>query len=107
MLDLIFPTSDHLFYVARGEPKDNAEWLKIELYSLALAESANVLMMPGRAKDQGQWMKDARLLLDVGQKFYRNAKARNYQALVDLNSDLYESCQACHVNYRPGYQRRP
>ena len=107
MLDLIYPTSDVLFYVAREEPKTDAEWLRIQLYGLALAESANVLMAPPRARDQGQWMKDARLLLDAGLSAYRAAQRRDYKALVDLNADLYEACQACHVNYRPGYRRRP
>ena len=25
----------------------------------------------------------------------------------NVNDELYEACQACHVNYRPGYRRRP
>jgi hypothetical protein len=66
-----------------------------------------VLMAPPRARDQGQWMADAKLLLDVGLKAYRYAKAKDYQALIGLNDELYESCQACHINYRPGYRRRP
>jgi cytochrome c556 len=107
MLDLIYPTSDVLFYVAREEPKNDAEWLRIQLYALTLAETANVLMAPPRARDQGQWMKDAKLLLDVGLTAYRAAQKRDYKTLVDLNGDLYEACQACHVNYRPGYRRRP
>jgi len=107
MLDLIFPTSDTLFYVARGEPKTDAEWLKLELYSLTLAEAGNVLNSPGRAFKSEQWQKDAQLLVDVGLKFYRAAKARDHQAMVALNDELYEACQSCHVNFRPGYRRRP
>ena len=107
MLDLIFPTSDTLFYVARGVPTTDAEWLKLELYSLALAEAGNVLNSPGRAFKQDQWRQDAQLLVDVGLKFYRAAKARDHKAMVALNDELYESCQSCHVHYRPGYRRRP
>jgi hypothetical protein len=107
MVDLIFPTSNELFYVSREEPKNGMDWARLELNFLMLAESANVLMAPPRARDQGQWMADARLLLDVGLKAYRLAKAKDYQGLMDLNDELYESCQACHVNYRPGYRRRP
>jgi cytochrome c556 len=107
MLDLIFPTSDTLFYVARGAPKTDAEWLKLELYSLTLAEAGNVLNAPGRAFKSDQWRADAQLLVDVGLKFYRAAKARDHKAMVALNDELYESCQSCHVNFRPGYRRRP
>jgi hypothetical protein len=109
MVDLIFPTSNELFYVSRTEPKTDGDWMRLEMNFLALAESANVLMAPPRARDQGQWMKDAKLLLDVAVKAYRYAKARDYEALTtpELNEEIYEACQACHVNYRPGYKRRP
>ena len=107
MIDLIFPISNDLFYVSRNEQKDGVEWARLELNFLMLAESATLLMSPPRARDQGQWMKDAKLLHDVGLKAYRYAKAKDYEALVALNDELYESCQACHVNYRPGYRRRP
>ena len=109
MVDLIFPTSNELFYVSRNEPKTDGDWMRLEMNFLALAESANVLMAPPRARDQGQWMKDGKLLLDVAVKAYRYAKARDYAALTttEMNEEIYEACQACHVNYRPGYKRRP
>lgn len=109
MVDLIFPTSNELFYVSRNEPKTDGDWMRLEMNFLALAESANVLMAPPRARDQGQWMKDGKLLQDVAVKAYRYAKARDYAALTttELNEEIYEACQACHVNYRPGYKRRP
>jgi len=107
MVDLIFPTSNELFYVSRSEPKTGVEWARLELNFLTLAESANLLMAPPRARNEEKWMADAKLLQTVGLKAYRYAKAKDYQALVDLNDELYESCQACHVDYRPGYRRRP
>ena len=109
MVDLIFPTSNELFYVSRNEPKTDGDWMRLEMNFLALAESANALMAPPRARDQGQWMKDGKLLQDVAVKAYRFAKARDYAALTttELNEEIYEACQACHVNYRPGYKRRP
>jgi hypothetical protein len=33
-----------------------------------LAESGNLLMMAGRARDQEDWIKDSRMLIDVGSK---------------------------------------
>ena len=107
MVDLIFPTSNELFYVSRSEPTTGVEWARLELNFLTLAESANLLMAPPRARNDEKWMADAKLLQTVGLKAYRYAKAKDYQALVDLNDELYESCQACHVDYRPGYRRRP
>jgi cytochrome c556 len=107
MLDVIYPTSDQIFYVSRDEQKTEKDWIALRRNALILAESANLLMADNRARDKDKWMKDARLLLDVGNKAYKAAKAKDLPALEALNAELYESCQACHVDYRPGYRRRP
>jgi hypothetical protein len=107
MLDVIYPTSDEIFYVDRDEkPKTGKDWTDLKKNSLMLAESANLLMAPNRAKDNDQWMKDAKLLWEVGNKAFIAAKANDLPALVALNAELYEACQSCHVHYRPGYRRR-
>jgi hypothetical protein len=107
MLDIIYPSSDPLFYVSRDEQKIEKDWIALRRNALILAESANLLMADNRARDKDKWMKDARLLLDVGNKAYKATKAKDLPALEMLNAELYESCQACHVDYRPGYRRRP
>jgi hypothetical protein len=106
MVKVIYPYSDAIFYVEREAPKNEAEWMALETKTLTLAEMGNLLMSPGRAYNQDQWMKDAKLLVDVGNAAYKAARARNLQALIDLNAELYESCQSCHEHYRPGYRRR-
>ena len=106
MLTIIYPFSDALFYVEREAPKNEVEWLLLESKMLALAEVGNLLMSPVRSFNQEQWMRDAQLLVDVGAKAYKGAKARDLQSMIDLNAELYESCQSCHVHYRPGYRRR-
>ncbi|HEY3824036.1 MAG TPA: hypothetical protein VGL82_05730 [Bryobacteraceae bacterium] len=107
MLDIIYPTSDQIFYVSRDEQKSEKDWISLKRDALVLAESANLLMADNRARDKDQWMKDAKLLWDVGNKAFVAAKARDLPALEALNADLYEACQSCHVHYRPGYRRRP
>jgi hypothetical protein len=105
MVDLIFPTSNAVFYVRDG-PTNPKEWMELEFNTLVLGEAANLLMAPERARDKDQWMKDAKLLYDVGAAAYKAAKAKDLAALQALNEPLYESCQSCHVHYRPGYRRR-
>ena len=68
-----------------------------------LAESANLLMMPSRARDSDQWIRDARLLLDAGNAAFRAAQDRDVEALSELNEQLYQSCITCHQHYRGGY----
>ena len=74
--------------------------------ALIVAEAANLLMAENRARDKDRWMKDAKLLQDVGSKAYKMAKAKDLEGLKGLNDELYEACQSCHEHYRPGYRRR-
>ena len=103
MVHMIYPTSDAVFYISSRTPKTDAEWADLQAKTLTLAESANLLMMPGRARDLGQWMKDAKLMLDVGNAAFKAAKAKDVAALEALSDQLYESCVTCHKNYRPDY----
>jgi hypothetical protein len=107
MLDIIYPTSDEIFYVSRDEKKTEKQWIDLRNNALTLAEAANLLMADNRARDKDRWMKDAKLLWDVGNKAFIAAKAKDLPALDALNADLYEACQSCHEHYRPGYRRRP
>jgi hypothetical protein len=102
MLDLIHPASnDILLSVNRGAPKTDGEWAAVRRSALTLAESENLLMMRGRARDQGDWMKDAKMLSDVGTAAYKAAQARDFPALAALADTLDASCTTCHKQYRP------
>jgi hypothetical protein len=107
MVKIIYPASDAIFYITTREPKTDAEWVELQGKALAVAESANLLMMPGRARDQDRWMDDAKLMLDAGRAAFRAAKAKDVAALDALNDQLYTSCTSCHQHYRPNYGRRP
>ncbi|PYS46994.1 MAG: hypothetical protein DMG13_28890 [Acidobacteria bacterium] len=102
MLDMVYPASnDILFFVSRGAPKDEDEWAAVRRSALALAESGNLLMMRGRARDQDDWMKDAKMLVDVGTAAYKAAQAKDVNALAAMTERLDMSCLACHKQYRP------
>src|SRR6266498_5573325 len=102
MIDIIFPTSDDIFYIGRTPPSNDREWAAIERSALMLAESGNLLMMPGRARDQGDWIKDSKMLVDVGAAAYKAALAKDMDAIVALNQQLNDACVVCHQQYRPG-----
>jgi hypothetical protein len=106
MADVIYPTSDAIFYITTRVPKDDVEWNELRGKTLMLAESANLLMMPGRARDQERWMADTKLLLDVGNAAFRAAKRQDVAALEALNDQLYQACVTCHMHYRANYGRR-
>jgi hypothetical protein len=103
MVHLIYPTSDAVFYITSRTPKTDAEWAELQAKTLTLAESANLLMMPSRARGRDQWIKDSKLMLDVGMAAFKAAKAKDAAALEALSDQLYESCTTCHTHFRPGY----
>jgi cytochrome c556 len=107
MVDVIYPTSNDLFYIYREEPKNDVEWGKVRTSALTLAEAANLLMAPQRAYDDEDWMDDAKLLLDVGRKAYNAAVAKDVKAIEALNDELNDACVSCHQDYRQRYGRRP
>ena len=106
MIDVIYPTSDALFYAERNAPQNDHDWGVLRGNALMLAESGNLLMMGARARDQGNWIKDARLLVDVGTAAFQATQAKDLSAVLALNDQLYAACVTCHQEYRPNYGRR-
>jgi hypothetical protein len=105
MIKVIYPTSDAVFYISTRTPESQEQWNELQGKTLMLAESANVLMMTGYARDQDQWMADAKLMREAGAAAFRAAKAKDVAALEGVSDQLYESCTTCHRHYRPNYGR--
>lgn len=103
MVDIIYPTSDALFYVERNPPKNDRDWNAIRGAALTLAESGNLLLIGSRARDQDRWIKDTTLMIEAGTAAFKAAQKKDLQAIVDLNEQLTLSCTACHRHYRPNY----
>jgi hypothetical protein len=80
-------------------PKNEQEWVAVRNSALTLAESGNLLMIPARAKDNGEWMKMSQALVDVGMVALKAADARNPEALFDAGGQVYVVCQQCHDKY--------
>jgi hypothetical protein len=106
MIDIIYPTSDAIFYVDREPPKNQQDWNTLKTQALTLAESGNLLMMEGRARDQKNWIMESKMLTDIGGKAYKAAQAKDIEGIRALNDSLNAACVVCHYQYRPGYHRR-
>jgi cytochrome c556 len=105
MVKVIFPTSEAVFYIQRdGAPKTDAQWEDMQAKALTLAESANLLMLPGRVRDD-KWIEDSKLLLEAGAAAYKAARAKDVAALIEVNDALNTACVTCHVDYRPEFRR--
>lgn len=102
MLDLIHPAAnDIVLFVNRGGSKDDADWAGIRRSALTLAESGNLLTQPGRARNQDDWSKDAKLLSDAGTAAYKAAQAKDLAALAAMADALDATCTTCHKQFRP------
>ncbi|MGP0071843.1 MAG: hypothetical protein ACLPWF_07910 [Bryobacteraceae bacterium] len=106
MIDIIYPVSDAIFYVDREPPKTPHDWEVLRTNALTLAESGNLLMMEGRARDQKNWIMESKMLIDIGGKAYKAAQAKDIDGIRALNDSLNAACVVCHYQYRPGYHRR-
>jgi hypothetical protein len=107
MIDIIYPASDAIFYVDRDPPKNQKQWNDLRSQALMLAESGNLLMMEGRARDQKNWITDSKMMIDIGATAFKAAQAKDLDGIRALNDSLNAACVTCHQQYRPGYHRRP
>ena len=82
-------------------PKTAEDWDKVRNAAITVAETGNLLMMPSRAKDGGEWMQAARHLIETAEACIRAAESRDKTAVFDRGAEMYDACVACHVKYSP------
>jgi quinoprotein glucose dehydrogenase len=83
-------------------------WLAVDQAALAITETAPLFLTPGRLcqngkpvpVDRADWKQYVAALEDVGARAYRESKARNYPAFVDIAEKLNDACANCHKVYR-------
>ena len=86
-------------------PKTPEEWDTVRNSAYVVAESGNLLMMPSRAIDQGDWMALSVAMIDASKRAIKAAEARDTSAVFNAGADLYETCTACHARYAIGTLR--
>jgi hypothetical protein len=107
MVTVLYPASDALFYISTRTPTTNTEWTTLQGQALMVAETANVLMLSGHARDKDQWMADAKLMREAFSEAFQAAKKKDVAAIEALNERMVASCSTCHRHYRRGYGRSP
>ena len=83
-------------------------WQAVENSALALAETANLIMIPGRMCENGRpapienedYRKFAANLADAGMAALKAAQSKNMDAMVDVSGTVSEACAMCHEVYR-------
>jgi hypothetical protein len=118
MRGILFPNSNIIFDAQNNDPtKKKADeqfgnpyggWQNVENAAIALAESSNLLIIPGRVCSNGKpapnaqpdWPKLVQGLRDASMASYKAAQSKNMDNIVDAAGTLTEACSACHDKYR-------
>ena len=82
-------------------PKGDDEWSRLKVRALALADAGNLLIMPPRAKDGGDWVRFSRLMTTRAAAVATAADRKDPDAVLLAGGELYETCTACHGKYLP------
>lgn len=83
-------------------------WQMVEHSALAMAETANLILIPGRLCENGkpvpvdqpdfkQWTAD---LAAVGVEAYQAALTKNQDKMVEVSDKVAQACANCHEKYR-------
>jgi len=125
MQAIIFPNSNVIFFAQDKNPADvkHAEkaslstdplagtfggWAAVENSSLALAEAANLLTIPGRVCSNGRtvpvndtdWLKFVQGLRAAGLTSYQAAQSKSNDQMLEAADAVMTACSNCHNRYR-------
>jgi hypothetical protein len=83
-------------------------WQAVENAALTLAESANLLAVPGRVCSNGapvpvkdpEWMAFVKQVRDAGMQAFAAAQAKNQDKIIEAADPLNASCTGCHRRFR-------
>jgi hypothetical protein len=84
------------------------KWQAVENAGIALSESANLLIIPGRKCQNGRdvpinnpdWPMLVQGLRDAGMTVYKAAQSKNQDNIVMAADSMTTACAACHDKYR-------
>lgn len=80
-------------------PHTDAEWESVRNSAATLMEASNLLMLSGRAKDNGEWMAHSKRLGKAAQKALLAAQAKDVNGVFIAGSEIDAACEACHIQY--------
>lgn len=132
MRGIMFPNSNVVFAAQSTNPADvksvgdpstatdplagtYGKWAAVENAGIALAESANLLMVPGRMCQNGKpvpmqnadWPGLVQGLRDAGMAAYKAGQSKSQDQVLMAADSLVTACSNCHDKYRekPGGEK--
>jgi cytochrome c553 len=136
MRGIMFPNSNIIFTVQTHDPAEKKKagdaatsdggfnwsmwgsdlysgWEIVDYASIALAESAPLMLTPGRRCENGKpvpvddpdWIKFTKEMAEVGRAAYRASQTRNQEKVSDISGDVADACLHCHQVFRDKIRR--
>lgn len=131
MRGILFPSSNIIFTVQTHDPGEKnpaaggtdaaggfnfvtwgggiySGWDVVDYAAVALAESAPLMLTPGRRCENGkpvpvtdpEWLKFTNELAEAGRAAYKASQSRNQEAVSDVSNQVADACLNCHQVYR-------
>ncbi len=97
---MISPASDAVFDASSHQSLDATGWIAARNQALLLAEAGNLLMVGARVRDNGNWMKMSRALVDAAALAAAAAEKKDANALEAATDSITVACMECHRSYR-------
>jgi cytochrome c553 len=136
MRGIMFPNSNIIFTVQTHDPAEKKKagdaatadggfnwamwgndlysgWEIVDYAAIALAESAPLMLTPGRRCENGKavpvndpdWIRFSKEMAEVGRAAYRASQTRNQEKVSDLSGDVADACLHCHQVFRDKIRR--
>jgi len=136
MRGIMFPNSNIIFTVQTHDPAEKKKasdaatsdggfnwsmwgsdlysgWEIVDYAGIALAESAPLMLTPGRRCENGKpvpvndpdWIRFTKEMAEVGRAAYRASQTRNQEKVSDISSDVADACFHCHQVFRDKVRR--
>ncbi|HTA46269.1 MAG TPA: cytochrome c [Bryobacteraceae bacterium] len=136
MRGIMFPNSNIIFTVQTHNPAEKKKagdaatadggfnwsmwgsdlysgWEIVDYAAIALAESAPLMLTPGRRCENGKpvpvndpdWIRFTKEMADVGRAAYRASQTRNQEKVSDISGDVADACLHCHQVFRDRFRR--
>jgi cytochrome c553 len=136
MRGIMFPNSNIIFTVQTHDPAEKKKagdaatadggfnwsmwgsdlysgWEIVDYAAIALAESAPLMLTPGRRCENGKpvpvndpdWIRFTKEMADVGRAAYKASQTRNQEKVSDISSDVADACLHCHQVFRDRFRR--
>jgi hypothetical protein len=80
-------------------PTTEDGWIAAESGAITVAQTANLLKLPGYRMDDGDWVRFSDALHDRAIEAQKAIKNQDAKAMFETGAALYQVCVDCHAKY--------